>query len=498
MMTKKITLILLMPLFISFNLLPQTKHQLEKTILKGLEHSYHFRWDKAEETFKEVIEKYPDSPQGYHFLSSIYAWYYLSSKNKADLDSFVIYSDMALDMGKDVLDKNPEDDNLCYIIGSNYSYRSIVFAAAENYLDAVWAGKKSDSYLNDALEINPENYDAYLGLGLFSFAAGQTPTAFKWALKLAGISGDIETGLNHIKLAAEKGKYSKVEAQYYYSQIVAEYNLASNYLTSLVKKYPGNILFSYSLAALNIKVRKLDSAGKILKKITNFENPKFIQIISFSNFLLGDVFYKKNNFDSAIVYYRNFLETTPDNDYTGIASLRLGISYEITGELENAEFYFGLTGNGNMDLDDDIFAKRKGAVYFNRRLSDNDIAVIKAANLIDSGNYQAAYDSLTNILDKLVSDELKAETYLYLSEVAFYLGNYDESVSLAAAAIQTKVTEEKWILPYANYYAARSNHKTGDEQAVDYFIEQVEEYSDYDYQNKMKNLLYVLKQKKLL
>jgi tetratricopeptide (TPR) repeat protein len=299
-------------------------------------------------------------------------------------------------------------------------------------------------------------------------------------------------------LAAEKGKYSKVEAQYYYSQIVAEYNLASDYLTSLVKKYPGNILFSYSLAALNIKERKLDSAGKILKKITNNENPKFIQIISFSNFLLGDVFYKKNNFDSAIVYYRNFLETTPDNDYTGIASLRLGISYEITGERESAEFYFGLTGNGNMDLDDDIFAKRKGAVYFNRRLSDNDIAVIKAANLIDSGNYQAAYDSLTNILDKLVSDELKAETYLYLSEVAFYLGNYDESVSLAAAAIQTKVTEEKWILPYANYYAARSNHKTGDEQAVNYFIEQVEEYSDYDYQNKMKNLLYALKQKKLL
>jgi hypothetical protein len=39
MMTKKIILILLIPLFISFNLLPQTKHQLEKTILKGLEHS---------------------------------------------------------------------------------------------------------------------------------------------------------------------------------------------------------------------------------------------------------------------------------------------------------------------------------------------------------------------------------------------------------------------------------------------------------------------------
>ena len=498
MMLKKIKFIFLIFIFTSFNLLSQTQNQLEKNILKGLEHSYHFRWDKSEDIFKDIIEKYPDKPEGYHFLSSIYAWYYLSSKNESDFDTFVSYSDIALEKGDDELEKKPADDKLLYIIGSNYSYRAIVFAAAENYLDAAWAGKKSDSYLTDALEINPENYDAYLGLGLFNFAAGQTPTGFRWALKLAGISGDTETGLNHIRLAAEKGKYSKVEAQYYYSQIASEYSIASEYITSLVKKYPENLLFSYSLSSLNIKERKLNAAEKILKKIVNKEEEKFIQVISFSNFLLGDVFYKKNEFDSAIFYYTKFLDSTPDNDYTGIASFRLGISYEISGGRDSAKIYFGISDKGNMDLDDDIYAKRKGAIYFQRTLSDNEIALIKASNLIDSGNYQAAYDSLTSILDEVMGSKLKAETYLYLGEAAFYLGNYDESISLASAAIKTDVMDEKWILPFANYFAARANHQLGDEQAVDYFIEQVEEYSDYDYQNKMKVLLYILKQKKLL
>ena len=198
----------------SFTSFAQNNIVMEKIILKGLEHSYHFRWDKAEDIFKDMIEKFPERPEGYHFLSSIYAWYYFSSKNKNDFDTFVSYSNIALDKGDDELEKKPDDDKLLYLIGSNYSYRAIVFAAAENYLDAVWAGKKSDSYLSDALKINPENYDAYLGLGLFSFAAGQTPAAFRWALKLAGISGDTETGLAHIKLACEKGKYSKIEAQY--------------------------------------------------------------------------------------------------------------------------------------------------------------------------------------------------------------------------------------------------------------------------------------------
>jgi|SRR5690554_1816707 len=494
----KVLFILLIPSFFSFEIFPQDNEPYKKTILKGLEYSYHFQWEKAEKTFRDLIKKHPERPEGYHFLSSIFAWYYLSSKNKTDLDSFVVYSNLAIDKGSNELDKYPEDDYLHYLIGSNYSYRAIVFAAAKNYIDAVWSGKKSDSYLNDALEINPENYDAYLGLGLFNFAAGQTPTALKWALKLAGINGNIETGLEQIKLAADKGFYSKVEAQYYYSQIVTDYHLASEVLSPLVKKYPENILFSYSLAALKIKERELNSAEKILKKIINLENEKFVQVISYSNFLLGDVFYKENNFDSAIVYYKKFLETTPDNDYTGIASYRLGISYEITGNRDSAEFYYGLCGNGNMDLDDDIYAKRRGALFLKRELKGSEISVIKAANMIDSGNYQAAYDSLTNILDDIVNESLKAEAYLYLSEAAFYLGRYDESISLASAAIKSNVEEEKWILPYANYYAARSNFKTGDERAVEYFIGQVEQYSDYDYQNKMKNLLYSLKQNKLL
>lgn len=487
--------ILLFILF-SFCSFAQSKEVPERNILRGLEHSHHFSWDKAEDTFKDMIDKYPERPEGYHFLSTVYAWYYLSGKNRNDLNTFTHYSNLAIDIGIEELDKNPDDDKLLFFIGSNYSYRAIVFAAAKNYLDAVWAGKKSDSYLKDALKINPKLYDAYLGLGLFNFAAGQTPAALRWALKLAGIRGDIEKGIDYIKLAAERGHYLKIEAQYYYSQIVSEDSESSEYLTFLVKKYPDNILFNYSLASLKIKERDPDRAGKILSKIINKEEEKFIQVISFSNFLLGDVFYRKNEFDSVIVYYKKFLDSTPENDYTGIASLRLGISYEIIGEHDSAKVYYKLSNNGNMDIDDDIFAKRKGSILLKRNLSEGEIALIKAVNMIESGNYEAAYDSLTNILNEIVSDILKAETYLYLSEAAFHLGNYYESISLASAAIQTDVKEENWILPYANYFAARANQILGDQLAVDYFIKQVEEYSDYDYQNKMKNLIYSLKQKK--
>ena len=485
-------------LILSYSIFAQAKVISEKNIMQGLEQSYHFKWDKAEETFKDIIKKYPERPEGYHYLSGIYVWYYLSSKNKNELDLFTAYSDTAIEKGIELLDQNPKSDTLLYLLGSDYSYRAIAFAAAENYLDAVWAGKKSNSYLEDAIEINPERYDAYLGLGLYNFAAGQTPGAFRWVLKLAGMGGDKDLGIKYLKLAADEGSYSKIEAQYYYSQVTQDTVEGMNYLTKLVKKYPENILFKYSLASLNIKERKINTAEKILKKIVNWDNEKFVQVIAYSNFLMGDVFYKKNQFDSSIVHYKRFLETTPDNDYMGIASFRLGVSYEVTGLRDSAVVYFGKCENGNMDLDDDIYAKRKGSIYLKRTLSENEIAVIKADNMIEAGNYQPAYDSLGSVLKRIVSSRLKAEAYLYLSEAAFNLRKYNESLSLASATIKTDVKDEKWILPFACYYAARANYYLGDKVAANYFIEQAEDYNDYDYQNKLKLLISSLKQKEQL
>jgi hypothetical protein len=400
-----------------------------------------------------------------------------------------------------MLDINPADVNLLYTIGSAYTYRAIAFAKSEKYLDAAWASKKSESYLSDALELKPDLYDAYLGLGLYNFAVGQIPAAFKWALNLAGINGDIGMGIKYIKLAADNGNYSKVEAQYYFSQIAAEFSnnaeTSTVYLKNLVKKYPSNLLFQYSLASNYIKDKKLKEAKKILKGLVLNDNSKFDQIISLACFLMGDVFFKMNEFDSAKVYYHKFLETTTDNDYSGIANYRLAVCYEILDDRLTAGEYFEKTDSGNMDLDDDIFAKRRGQIYSKRKMSDSEIILVKGANLIDSGNFETAYDTLSSLLVKIQSDKLRAELYLYLSETAFYLGKMEESLSLAAAALKIEESDEKWIAPFACYYAARANKQLGDLGAANYFIDKAEDYSDYDYQNKLKNLLYSVTIKEL-
>jgi tetratricopeptide (TPR) repeat protein len=445
----KIKLLFLFTLLVSsFNL---AQSDIEKGVLRGLDYCYNFKWGKADEEFQKLIDEYPDDLRGYHYKSTISLWYYLSSKSSDDYQNFVRYSDLALDKGGKQLDNDPDNELILYTLGTAYSSRAIVFAKAESYLNAAWASKKSESYLNDALKINPKRTDAYLGLGLYNFAVGQIPSGFKWALSLAGIKGNKELGIQYMRKVANEGYFSKTEASYYLSQIYSEslnnYEMAANYLKLLVKKYPDNLLFNYSMGVLEIKRKNLSQAEKIISKITRTNETNFKELVYFSNFLLGDIYFKDNDFNSAKEYYLKFLTSYNQKDYKGIASYRLGVCFELTDDRNTAIQYF----------------------------------------------YQDAIDKLNLSLDQIKSDRLKAEANYYISTAWFFLGKYDEAVKFANTSKGFNSSEDSWIKPFADYYIAQCMLKLNKKDDAQKMIEEAEDFNNYDYQNKLKNLLFALK-----
>lgn len=486
-------LILAVVFLFSINAFPQN---LDSKVKQGLNFAYNFNWKKAEDVFKEMIDKYPQHPAGYHYLSGIYLWYYLGNKNPDNLKQFEKYSDLAVEKGKKALDNDEDNFKLKYLIGANYNYRAITFAKAGNYLDAAWASNKSESYLDEVIESNPKMYDAYLGLGLYNLAVAQIPAGFSWALKIAGISGNMDKGVEYIKLAAEKGDISKVEAKYYLSQILSEflfnYKSAAYHLTNLNKQYPENIIFNYALAVVEMKRRNLSQAEKILTKIIKKDDKGFKQITAFSKFLLGDIYFRRNDFEKSAEFYMQFLNAAPDNDYNGIAAYRLGLSREIMGDRGGAETYFLHSSTGNMDLEDDIYARRKGNTFYKRKLSADEIKLIRYSNLAEAGKYKHAIDSLTVLVDSAENEIIKAEAFIYLSDAAFQTGKFAASLDYALSADNYDSGEEKWIKPFAYFYAARANKKLGNEEAAAVNLEEADNFTNYDYQNKLKNMLKVM------
>lgn len=473
------------------------QNDIAASIYRGLGYSYNFQMKEAEAEFQNIINKYPDDPRGYHYKSSIYLWAFIGNKDQSDYNRFMHLSDIAIEKAQSLLDRQDNNENALYVLGANYGFRAMAFTKNNNSLDAVWAARKSSKYLNEVQEHYPYNNDIYLGKGLFSYAVSFVPGVFKWALKVAGFSGSKEEGVYYLKKAFKYGKYSKPEAAFFLSQIYSEsygdYQASANYLKQLIQQYPRNSLFQYSLAVVLMKSRKPAEAEKTLKDIIRNNNTRFQQLIAYANFLLGDIYFHRNDFIHAVGYYQKFLTTTKDFDYSGIAYLRTGLSYEIIKNRRDAQKNYILARNGNLDIADDIYAKRKGEACYDRPLSGNEITIIKASNLIEDGRSNEAYEMLKNVLPGLENDKLKGEALQYLSDAAFEMGKTDESIDFALRALNTDTKEEKWVKPFACYYGARAYLSKGNKQMAAKYLDKADSYSDFDYEVKLNGFVKTLR-----
>lgn len=458
---------------------------------EGIQFVYNFEFDKAEAVFSTLLKKNPNDLFANHFLGTISFWKYFGTNKKKYFDEFIHQSDVTIAKAEQSLNDNPKDKETMFILGSEYGYRAIANGKAGKFLDMIWASKKSNSYLEDVLEIDSSYYDAYLGIGLIKFALSQVPSGFKWALSMIGFDGDSEKGFKYLKISAEKGNYSKVEAEYYLSQLYAEfyfdYDKAKTHLAQLNKRFPENLLFRYSFAVIEVKNRNLSSAENILLPLVKETNSEFDQLLALSKFLLADVYFYQNNFEKAKDYYISFLGETKEKNYSGIANYRLAICTEFENGQPAA--YFKESQHGNELLDDDYYAKKKSELYLKRNITEIEKSLIFSTNLLEQKKYDTAIDSLSGLLKDSQLQNARGQGYLLLSEAYYYQNNFDSSLFFAQKALGEKGKGESWITPFANYFASASSLGKNDKEKAKYYFEKADDASNFFYENKLRSML---------
>ncbi len=491
---KKIFFILSFFVFLVSNSFSQ--QLTDRQIQIGLDKIYNFNWDAGFEAFNSIIKKHPDDPRGYHYKSIIFLWYYLGNLNEANLDSFTYFSDKSLELANQKLTEKVTAE-LKYLIGSIYYNKSIAEARSGNYLQALWTSNQMKLNLEEAVKIKPNLHDAYLGLGLYNFALSQIPSTLEWAANLVGITADKELGLTYVNKTVQKGKFSKIDAQYYlsqlYSRVVVDHPAAKELLTNLVRRYPKNLLFNFSLAWVEYEVNDLNNAEKHLRFVINANDELYPFVVSNSNYVLANIFFARSQFDSAKVYYQNYLKLSINDDYKGISNLQIGLCLEITGNRKDAVKFYEKSSDGNSDIEEDLYAERKGNDLEDRKLTINEIRLIKFSNLIKQNKLTAAKDSLTNFAaENKITNDLKAEATLYLSQISYKQKRYQESLNYAVDCIQTEVENENWVHAYAYYIGAWNSYYQKKYTDAKLFLLQINNLDEYDFRNSLENKIYSL------
>ncbi len=415
-------------LFLFLNTVLLGNRGLDSLLDLGKEYSYQFEFQKAQEIYEEIIQKHPNSPFALHSLSQNYLWFYLGSKDSLYKNLYKNYSEEAIRKAEVLYNKDEDDHELNNLIGNIYLLKSMLHATEGNSMDAFWAIKSSVSYFEDAVELDENYYDPYLGLGTIKYALSFVPGFLGWAISITGLSGDKEEGLRLVKLAYDRGKSSKTEGAYHLAKIYTEYNAeydsAKIYLDYLIKDYPQNILFLYQYSLLMIDMKELEKAEETLTKIIDTDNEKFSQTNSFAIFLRAEIAFKQNDFSKAVLLYDEFLLATKSIDYTGLAHLKIGLCYEMLQNNLLAKKYFILARNGNLDIPEDMKAKKESYLLYDKKFTRNDKSIILAENYFESGKYTKSIDTISEIdMSELENDSaiklkiIEAKSYLRLEKL---------------------------------------------------------------------------------
>lgn len=490
------TLLLTLFIFVNFSFSQQVS---ERSIQNGLDALYNFEWEKSDRIFNKIIENYPEDPIGFHYASIKPLWFYLGSFNKAYIDTFITFSDEALNLAKKIENEDSLTADLAFLLSSIYANRSIVNARDENYLYAVWESDRMKYYADRALLLNEKLYDAHIGHGLYNMAVSQIPSSLQWAINIVGVTGDRETGIEHLETAIKKGKLSRVDAKFYlsqiYSRIVIDYPLAEKLLRELTNRYPRNLLFRMSFAWIELEEGNINSAERKFQSIIKSVQPEFPLLKSLSYYQLGNINFYKGELDTALFHYNKYLETKLRIDYQGITNLNAGIALELSGLRDSALVYYKEAGEGNPDLDEDTYAKRKGKLLLDDSLSVEQKELINFSNIYKTGKYISLIDSLDKFLMDSLNNDLKAEANLLLTQAYFKQKKYSKVIQHSAKTLDCEIKKESWIHPYALYYGAIASYHLKKYTDSQLFLNMISDYSDFDFSLKLEGLRAALQRK---
>lgn len=253
----------------------------EPTIESALQRMYDFDFPASHEILDRYIAQHPQDPVPYAFRGSAYLFYELD--RLGILESEFLVDDNKIAEKKKKLDPDPEnrakfvravndaesradaalkiDPNdkqalfaMCIAQGVTTDYMAFV---EKKQIGSLSVAKRSNSYAQRLLKLDPNFYDAYLTSGITEYMLGSLPFFVRWFVKFDNVDGSKQKGVDRLKLVSREGHYFKPFSKILLSIIALREKRphdAQQYLIELARDYPQNRLFRNELTKLNNKV----------------------------------------------------------------------------------------------------------------------------------------------------------------------------------------------------------------------------------------------------
>ncbi len=308
---------------------------------------------KADSDFTEVIRLRPDHPVGYFFRAMI-QWERIISNFDDESQDDKLYQmiDVVVDLCEKRLDDDPDDVTAMFFKGGAIGFRGRLRANRGKWLGAANDGIVALPLVRKAYELEPNNYDVLLGIGIYNYYAAVVPEQYP-IVKPAMIffpSGDRKKGLEQLQQASLHAKYAKVEATYFlmqnYFTYEKDYHKALELSRRLHEKYLNNSIFHRYLGRCLVGTGYVGEANDIFIDIIKRCAQRQLGYDTYdareAHYYIGKFEFLAGRFDSALhnLYTCDEISRKLDKDessgFMSLANLIIGMIYDAQGKRQYA------------------------------------------------------------------------------------------------------------------------------------------------------------------
>jgi hypothetical protein len=331
--------------------------QIETT--EALDDLYNFKFDKAEQQFRWLKQKYGWHPLPY-FLIGLGEWWKImpDTKNTSHDERFLAYMDSSIMLANNLHKKYPEYRiEAAFFLAAAYGFKGRLYSDEErgSWRKAASAGKEALDYLEECKEKEDLSPELLFGDALYNYFSVWVPENYPAVRPLLWFfrKGDKALGLKQLKEVSYNAFYTRTEAMVWLMRILNSYEndqpRAFQIADYLHKTYPDNPYFHryyarmlYSRGMYGDLERE---AKEIIARIDSSMNVYEATSGRYAAFFLGQMYQTRRQLDDARKYYELAMKYSEENESTETgyylySMIALGEIAQRKGDKATAKKYF--------------------------------------------------------------------------------------------------------------------------------------------------------------
>ncbi|MBP7461040.1 MAG: hypothetical protein KBA26_07100 [Candidatus Delongbacteria bacterium] len=324
---------------------PKPRADRDPDLIRCLDILLHERFDQAHLLIDSMIKRYPDDPAPLFVKGMIY-WrrsYNMESSKSMD-KACQKYWNQTISVSEKLIKTNDRDGYAHFFKGGAYGYLGTLFIRQDSYVKAGLNAIKGINNLESSYRMDSSYWDYYYGNGLYHVAAANSSSIVKFLQKLLPMpSGNENLGVDHLRLAADKGNFTPVLAKailaFTYTYYRVNYDSAFYYVRPLMVQYPESS--DFMVLMLNLYFHQAMTTGQtdwasalkclddLAMQMSRREEKLEVWYRDKYAFFKGYCLFKLGRYAESESQLRHYLSQHKKNPYEGAAWLTIGAIEDI-------------------------------------------------------------------------------------------------------------------------------------------------------------------------